>query len=541
MGNYHPLTILSYALEYSYVSFEPWLYHFDSLALHVVATLLVYWFILLLSQRQVAAAIAALLFGLHPMHMESVAWIAGRKDELCAIGYLGACIAYTGYLRATSGRWKWYAITIPLFLFALLSKPTAVMLTPVLLLIYYFEGRRLNKNVIVEIAPFVVLSLVFGVLSLADQAAVGTVNTRAAHYGALERVALGAYALITYLWKAVVPAHLCCFYPYPEKVNGSLPLVFYIYPLLLILAVFGAWKYGRKNKVVVFGLSFFILNIALLLQFIPVGNAILADRYTYIPYIGLFFVAGWFVSEYSARFKSLWQSPLGIASLIYIVALGYASNARCAVWYYPLSLWTDELQKEPDNPIVYENLGSLYYDLWTNANDKDEKQMAFDSAFYLMKKSVALMPDSSDEYQALGMLYYKRHQKDSADWCFKTYVRLHPTPEDYANYGNFLVMMGDDDSAIVQYNVALAKNPDMYAPYLNLGAIALKRSKWDEAMKDFNAAISLNPRSGEAFYERSFCDTALVSKALALRDVEAAKSLGYSKVDSNFYNSLKRD
>ena len=385
MGNYQPLTILGYAIEYSYVSYEPWLYHLNSLLLHIAVTLLVYWFTQALTRRWVVAAITALLFGLHPMHMESVAWVSGRKDELCALYYIASCLAFLYYTRSHSGRWRWYAITMLMFFCAVLSKPTAVMLPPVLLLIDYFDGRDWSKNIFVEKIPFFILSVIFGIISLKTQSAVGTVNIQGLHYSALERMALGGYAMVTYLWKAVFPAHLCCFYPYPSKINGALPLTFYIYPVVVAALLFIVFKYARRSKIIIFGLLFFAVNICFLLQFIPVGSAIYADRYTYIPYLGLFLIAGWFVAPYFENLQKPFSRPVVVITLCCVISLGYFSYERCRVWYNPLSLWTDELKKEPGVAAAYVSLGSVYYDLWQNATDPVEKQAMYDSAFYLMK------------------------------------------------------------------------------------------------------------------------------------------------------------
>lgn len=538
MGNYHPITILSYALEYSHVSYEAWLFHFDNLVLHVANTMLVYWLVMLLTKRQVAAAITALLFGLHPMHVESVAWVADRKDLLCALGYLGACITYIYYLRTTSVRWILYPLSICLFLFALLSKPIAVALAPTLLLIDYAKDR-LDKKVFVEKIPFFALSLAFGILSVRDQASIDAVNNGAVHFSILSRPALGAYAFFTYLWKVIIPVHLCCFYPYPENINGSVPPVFYLFAIALAVLLWAVWTFGRKNKAVIFGFLFFMINISLLLQFIPVGSAIIAERYTYIPYIGLFYIAGWFVSEYVAGYSNVFKSPVMIISLACICVLGYVSNTRCKVWYDSLSLWTDAFRKEPNAPIVYANLGSLYYSIWDNKTDLEEKKIAFDSAFYLLKRFVELCPDSTIEDQALGMLYYKKKNMDSANIYFKKYAQSKSTAQGYSDYGDFLVMMGRDDSAIAQYSIAIDRNPNLFAAILNRGALYIKHKNWQEAMTDINTAILLKPRSGEAFYQRSFCDTAMISKAMALNDVEKAISLRYSGVDSNYYKLLR--
>ncbi len=542
MGNYHPLTILTYALEYSFVQLEPWLYHFDSLWLHLLVTMLVYCFVSLLTKRPIAAIVTALLFGLHPMHIETVAWVSGRKDLVTALFYLSACIFYVKYIRVTGGRkWGLYTIVIVLFAAALLSKAIAVTLPLALLLIDYFENRPRTKIVILEKIPLFLLSIIFGIISINAQHSFGAIRFPKASYNLFERLAAGSYALITYLWKAIIPAKLCCFYPYPQTATGGLPIVYYIYPVVLIALVIVIWKFAGKNKVFVFGLLFFVANIALLLQFLPVGESFLAERYSYIPYIGLFFIPGWYISNYFEQGK---VNPRGIAVsvcfILYTISLGYFSRERCKVWYDSTTLWRDELNKEPRVQAAYDNLISIYFDRWyTNPRAGDSK-VYYDSAFYLLHRSIELWPDSPAACQPLAMLYYYRHKDDSAVYYFSKTVRLKPTGEEYLNYGNFLVMLGRKDSALNQFTAAISKAPDMYAPYLNRAKILRANGSWGDAMRDLNTVIRLKPDLGEPYYERSFCDTQLGVKNIALRDVEHAISLGYNKVDTGYFNWLRK-
>ncbi len=191
MGNYHPITILLYAIEYSFVQFDPWLYHFDSLILHIIVTLLVYWFSFLLCHNKIAAAIIALLFGIHPMHVESVAWVAGRKDVLCALFYFAACIAYLYFTRAAGQRKKaWYIGIIALFTCALLSKPTAVTLPLILLLIDYYEKRTSVRSAIYNKIPFFILAVIFGAISVNIQHGGGAMDIHKESYNLLQRMDL---------------------------------------------------------------------------------------------------------------------------------------------------------------------------------------------------------------------------------------------------------------------------------------------------------------------------------------------------------------
>jgi len=540
MGNYHPFTALTYAIEYHFVQAGSFFYHFDNLVLHIIATLLVYQLIIKLTGKQVVAMITALLFGLHPMHVESVAWISGRKDVLYAVFYLAACLFYLQNLRQekVNRRAWWYCLIF--FICALLSKPVAVTLPLTLLLIDYFENGGIGKKDIIGKLPFFALSLFFGCLAIYFQRHAGAVNSSTEHYAWYQQITLGAYALFTYLWKALLPVHLVNFYPYPTKIAGSLPSFYYLFLPGVAIAIAAVWLFFRKNKVVVFGLLFFGANIALLLQFIPVGDAIIAERYTYIPYIGLFFVAAnWVAGFFESGVKKNTRQAVMAVLLLYSGWLAYQSHVRSKIWFDSISLWSDALEKEPGQAqVVYDNLGAIYFDKWYNATNKEERKVYYDSALFLMSKSVEIWPEILTPYQGLGMLYYSKRKFDAANFCFKTALRLNPTPEAHVNYGNFLDYIGQPDSAYMEFSTALDMNPESYIALMNRGKILTRQGQWMAGIKDLSEAIKIQPTLAEAFYQRAICDTGAGITAQAVRDLEKAISLGYKKVDSNFYKAL---
>ena len=578
MGNYHPLTILSYALEYSRVRLEPWRYHLDSLLFHIIVTMLVYWFVVLLTRRPVAAVITALLFGLHPMHVESVAWLAGRKDVLYGIFYVAACITYVYYIRAAGSKKRgFYFGVILLFVCSLLAKPVAVTLPVALLLVDYFEKRKISFSLLIEKIPHFAISVGFGIKSVMDQKTFGALGTQNVKYSFIERIGLGGYALVTYLWKAIIPLRLSCFYPYPMKEGGSLPVVYYLYPVIVAGAIFALWHFGRRNKVVVFGSLFFLVNIALLLQFIPVGGAILADRYTYIPYLGLFFIVGWYVSVFFEPGANR-QTGYGLsgAVLAYTLFLGYLGNERCKAWYNTLSLWRDAIEEQPTAPNAFNNLGFEYFNKFNESVDPNARKVYYDSSFYLLNHAIELQPTFVNPYISLGELqrsagqfpvakinYYKAislndkdetanaylglaiiyaisHNFDSSGFCFRAALENKPYfPEAHSNYGNFLDMTGKPDSSLAQYSIAISQNPDMYAPYLNRGRELQRMHRIDDAMKDFQTALQLNPDMGEIYYARSFCYNEKGNKAMALQDIEKARSLGFTQIDPNYLQAVR--
>ncbi len=598
MGNYHPLTILTYGIEYSFVRLEPWLYHLDSLLFHILVTLLVFVFVNKLTGRPIAAAVASLLFGLHPMHVESVAWVAGRKDVVYGAFYMAACLTWLYYIRV--GKEKkglFYVLTALLFILSLLAKPVAVVLPITLLLIDYFEKRELKLSLLIEKAPLLAISVAFGIKSMLDQKKFGSLNTLNVDYNPLERICLGAYALVTYLWKAIVPIGLANYYPYPDKVGKSLPALFFIYPVIVIAALglftkFVLWPViasfradkttetdtkTKNNDVLIFGVFFFFINIILLLQFIPVGGAIVAERYSYIAYLGLFIMAGWYVSAYfeTGGNRSLGNVVLG-AVLVYSLVLGYLSNERCKVWYDTTTLWTDEIRKEPDHaPNAYNNLGFNYFNKYNESVNPADRKRYYDSSYMLLSKAIQLQPTFVNPYISIGELlrtagnfpdakwhYYKAlslksfdedanaylglaiiyaisHNFDSSKFCFKECLRLKPYfPEAVSNYGNLLDMTGQHDSALVWYGIAVNQNPDMYAPYLNRGRSLQRMHRCEEAMKDFDKSLSLSPDNGEVHYAMSFCYAQKDNKAMALKEIQKAVSLGFTQIDKNYYAAM---
>ena len=622
MGNYHPLTILSYAIDYNAVKLEPYHYHLQSLLFHLATTLLVFCFVQLLTRRVIAASVTALFFGLHPMHIESVAWVAGRKDVVYGFFYMASCICYLYYTRTEGGKkWRWYIGTVALFVCSLLSKPVAVVLPVTLLLIDIFEDRlfkrenveaqavalsltgrlkqlKFDKIAIIDKLPLFVISVAAGIKSMQDQQVFGALGTQGEKFNFLERLGLGGYALVTYLWKSLVPVKLLCFYPYPLKENGQLPFVYYIYPVIIIALFYVVWRFLRHNKAAMFGVLFFLVNIALLLQFIPVGGAIIADRYTYLPYIGLFFILGWLVSSFfekgaNRQYGQLW---LGGVSM-YACVLGFMSFERCQVWYDGMSLWRDEIEVEPVRaPNGYNNLGFFYFNKFNSEMDPVKRKLYYDSSFYLLNRAIELQTTFVNPYISIGELlrsnnqfpeakkyYYKaltlnkeeqsanaylglaiiysisydaeqrkpirdeavlaqlKLNSDSAKYCYNQAFELKPyNPEAHSNYANFLDMTNNKEEAIKQYGVAVDQNPDIFQPYLNRGRALQRLNRCDEAFRDFNKALLIEPGMGEIFYARSQCYALKGDKASALKDVEKALSLGFKAIDAAYYQQLKR-
>jgi hypothetical protein len=297
MGNYHPLTMLAFAVEYKFFGLNETGYHIINLLLHLANVLLVYYAAFLLSKKTNVALITALLFGIHPLHTESVAWISGLKDLLYTSFFLGAYIFYLKYLGEKQNRF--YLLALLLFLFSLFSKAMAVSLPVLLLLTDYFKDRKIGIKILIEKIPFFLLAIIFGVVAIFAQRSSEAIQDLS-NYSFLQRIVFAGYGFITYLWKFFLPVYQSAFYPYPVKNGESISLQFYIYPLLALGILAFAIYSLRFTKRIFFGLIFFVITIGLVLQLLPVGEAIMADRYSYIPSIGIFYLAG-------AGFYWLWN------------------------------------------------------------------------------------------------------------------------------------------------------------------------------------------------------------------------------------------
>ena len=282
-GNYHPLTMMSLALNYAISGDNAWSYHVLNVLLHLLNVFLVYLFIMALSKgNSIIAFTVAMLFGVHPMHVESVAWVAERKDVLYSFFFLLGMIYYLKYLDKISR--ESYFIILGLFVLSLASKPAAIVFPGVLFAIDFYRQRKFSMMLILEKIPFILLSGIFIFLAVHGQTKVGAVDT-ANVFGMGNRIFFATYAYMMYFIKMILPLNLAPLYPFPA-INLPLPVTYFISPIFIIATAVLCYFTWKKDREITFGFGFFLINLLLILQLKIVGSAIIADRYTYIPYIG---------------------------------------------------------------------------------------------------------------------------------------------------------------------------------------------------------------------------------------------------------------
>ncbi len=561
MGNYHPLPMLSLAIDWKMYGDDATGYHLTALLFHLLNTILVFSFILLLMQSAWMAAIVAALFAIHPAHTESVAWISERKDLMYLCFYMMSLIAYLFYSKSKSA--ISYSLCILAFIFSLLSKGQAVTLPIVLVGIDYLQKRKWEWKIVIEKIPFFALSIAFGLIAVNAQSLSKSIAD-IPYYSFPEKMLFAAYSLFSYIYKAVYANPLSAFYPYPLKGAAYSWLIWCSPILLLAIAAIVIFKF-RKNRMVIFGLLFFLVNVALILQILPVGAAIMADRYTYLAYLGLFFLIAYFV-DWIMKNKSIKIIYKQLVSVLIISIMAIQCSQamdRIAVWKNTESLWLDTIEKYNYVPVARNNLGSFYQ----KNNRLDEALVQFNEAIRLQKNYPEALINRSDIYRVQGKIreaiddcsnaikfnpeypgafmnrgiaYSIGRQYDSAFHDFKMVLKTEPNNANaYGNLGNLLDMKGKIDSAIWAYTKAIDINPAYFDCYGNRARSYMKLNKFTQALTDASSAIQYSPAAGNLYALRADVYFNMNQFENALNDALKAQQLGFT-INQQYIDMLKQ-
>ena len=553
MGNYHPVTIFTLAIEYSLFKDDASGYHTVSMLLHLLNALLLFYFIRLLTGNALAAFIAALLFAIHPMHVESVSWVSAQKDLLYTMFYFAALLAYLRYRNAaTSQGMVYYTFVLVLFTLSLLSKAQAVTLPVILLLADWYRGEKLTVRLLLEKVPLFVLALAFGIMAIFAQQATDAIQDIAL-YSFAERLMFAAYAIVNYLVRLAIPINLSAYYPYPEEIKGSYSWLVYTAPVIVLIPGFLLYRLRKKSTYLLFGVLFFLVNIFLVLQLLPVGGALLADRYTYLSFTGLFFVLAMLATliwENQLPSLSTVRLPVVVAGIAWMLFLAYQCQSRTKVWLNSEILWTDVISKHPHIPIAYSNLGSYYQEkeqlvlakknmdeairlnpnfsqALINRSDIYRVFNKIDSAIMDGNRAVALSPNDPDAYMNRGIAYSIAEKNDSALMDFTFVISQQPeNARAYNNLGNLYMIKEMQDSALINYNLALQYDPKFLDVLNNRGLAYLKLGNNQAAINDLTTAIANDPNLANNYYFRMQAYEKMNRFKEALADAQVAQKLG---------------
>lgn len=551
-GNYHPLAVLLLAVEYRFFGPDPEPFHGISLLLHLVNTALVFRLLLLLMDCRYSgiggapparedrtgcagALFGTLLFALHPMRVESVAWVSDQKDLLAAFFALFALSLYAGSGREKGVRRK--AALILLFILALFSKATMVVLPPVLLLIDHLRGA-LDRRAWLEKIPFFFAAAVFGVTAIAARASYQPVLQESS-LGLGPTLSMGLYRFLCYYLARTVAPFTTAFplYPAPAAttdavISGMTILVGAFVALCGLVALSLRW-----TRVVLFGSLFFFITLLPSLPVAVLGFS--ADRFSYLPSVALCFIAGaGFQKAWSPHPAGPWRAPtlLPVAAGFICFALAMATFHQSRVWRTSVSLWSSALELYPATPGHEFNRAQAYH----NRGLAWHKEGALDRALADLDSAVSLVPDWAAFLTARGMVHSARGEPAAA---FNDFTRAIETG---SGGGSPLVERGILHSqtgalaaAAADFKRALEIDPANAAARNNLGIVFLDSGEYVAAEEEFTRLLDQVPGSAAAFYGRAAAASALGEHRRALENLVRAEALGYP-VEKAFRERVRR-
>ncbi len=512
-GNWHPLTMLSHMLDCQLYGLRPWGHHLTSLGLHTCNSVLLFLLLWRLTGARWRSAMVGALFAWHPLHVESVAWVAERKDVLSTCFGLLALLAYAKYVQNAESRKQKaetgarfpasilhplsssaYCLSLSCFALSLLAKPMLVTLPFLLLLLDWWPLRRfelstLNSQpstllrLVLEKWPFFLLAAGACMVTLAAQQRAGAVSS-------LATLPLGLRcdnALISYcryLFKMFWPAELAVFYPMPARWPQGWVLLAGLF--LGGLTVF-FWLKRQRYLFLLVGWFWFVGTLVPVIGLVQVGAQAMADRYAYVPSVGLLLLLVWGVPELSRH----WRQPaigLSLAGSAALLLCAITTRQQLAYWQNGVTLFRHALKLTADNDTARNNLGvALFKAKQTNA------------AISEFQAAIHFNPACVEAHESLGHILGQQGETAAAISQYQAAIRLKPASmEARENFGNFLAQHGQTAAAIRQYQAALILNPNHAELRNNLGNVFVRQSRTNDAASQFQAAIRLKPDYAEA-------------------------------------------
>jgi len=496
IGNYNPLPILTFAIEHAIVGTKATLYHFNNLWLHLVNIALVYFLGRRLKLNQIPAALLACLFAIHPLRVESVAWVTERKDVLFSAFYFGALLMYEKHRQSgKTSSWNWGVAG--LFVLALFSKIQAVSLPLSMICLDYLRDEKFKlgapfnftSNAVLAKAPYFLMSLAVGLLGVFFLGRDGSLAD-ATNYSAIDRLAVGAYAYTVYLVKSVVPYEMSPLYPYPSKLPVQAYLSFGV-----VIAAVGAMIYGylKGFKNTTFSLAFFTVNVMFMLQVLGAGQGYLADRFTYVGYFGLFWGFAYLFQQL-AKSQSV-KRGLQVGVGVYLLVLTLVAFKQTRIWQNGGTLWTHVSKVYPRAGTAYGNLAMYFRDV--------EDEDLTDLAMGMYRKAIEVDPKEGSYHNSLGKLHFDKGRTAEAIAQYSTGISIEPDlGELYINRGAAYAKTGQYSLAEADLQKGVELEPDNFNAYLNRSLLYYTIGKAAAALDDYDVMLQMRPERHDLLQER---------------------------------------
>ncbi|MBS0207572.1 MAG: tetratricopeptide repeat protein [Planctomycetes bacterium] len=498
-ANWHPLTWLSYMADRELFNLRPGPMHLMNLLIHIINAVLLFLVLERMTSACWSSVVVALLFALHPLHVESVAWISERKDVLSTLFWILTMAAYVGYVRAPSV-WR-YALTAVLLLMGLMSKAMLVTMPAVLLLLdiwplarfplpgdgpgaWWRQAARLALEK-VPLLGVVALSAVLTMLAQSNDGAVGDLET----YSPLLRVTNAVLSCGMYLWNTIWPRGLAVFYPHPGLTppDWSPAPGFYGHAALaataLVVISVAVLILARRHRYLLVGWLWYLGTLVPVIGLVQVGTQGRADRYTYVPLIGIFIMIAWSVPELlrHARFKQFYLDFAALAATAACLALTWQ---QVSYWRNGVTLFTHVVEVTEMNGRGHGMLAMAH----ARAGELEAAVPHFEQA-------LKFDPNNPRTYNHFGAVLMTLGKDERAMACYRAALELNPKlPSTHYNLGNMYSKLDRLDEAVTEFRQAIELEPTMVKAHNNLGIALQRQEKFTEASEEFRTALRLNPQ-----------------------------------------------
>lgn len=488
---WHPLTWLSHILDWQLYGSNPAGHHLTNLLFHILNTLLLFIVFKKLTNEIWQSVFAAALFAVHPLHVESVAWISERKDLLSTFLAILTLLAYLRYVKHKG--FLNYIFSLSIFVFGLMAKPMLVTLPFVFLLLDYWPLCRIkkfewkiSKYLLFEKIPFIILSIFFSFIAFYMQQRGGAIPAESAI--PLKFRVLNAFiSYSTYIKKMFWPSRLAVFYPHPgQKVSMLYAVISAVILLAITLFVF---RFAKKHRYLVTGWFWYIGTLLPVIGLIQVGNHAMADRYSYIPLIGLFIIIAWGADElmFKLPYKKISSAFI---SLLIISALSVCSYFQIGRWSDSLNLFSHALDVTNNNYVAHTNMGMALYEL---------KRM--DEAEFHYAQASLIEPDSHLAHIRLASILYQAGKLNESACEYETALRIKPNnPKVLNELGIIFGRQAKLEDSKRYFKNAIQIDPNFMEAYINIAAVLMIQNKIDEAAEYLNELLKLNSSSARAYF-----------------------------------------
>ncbi len=478
VGNYIPITMLFHSI--AWFCFDTWDggHHLFNILLHLFNGILVYQLGKRLFKNELITNIGAFVFLLHPLQIESVAWIGELKNVLSSTFYLAGLLTYLNFVE--NEKKKSYLFTLLFFILGCLSKSSVVVLPLSLICLDIFKHQKISIKYLINKIPFLILSILFGAINLKTQSADLFIN-HSHEFAYWQRFGLAGFGVTNYLVLFLFPTKLSVIYPYPE-LKGTVFFTGFFMLFILISALI--YLLNKKNYTVIAIVFFVLSNLILVLQFVPFGEVLYADRYVYLPIIGLAWLVAYFISKLKINAK--------LISVLLICTLTIFSYARSNTWNSAIALYENILQHYPKQFVALNSAGveSMFL-------NEDRKALQY------FNEAIRSAPYNYKAFYNRGLLHLKNKKPLEAIESFNESLKLYDYQKAYVGRASAYYMLGDISKAMNDANrIINLENKNAKAHFV-LGNCYNDLNKLNEAMNEYNKCIELNNEEADFYFKRA--------------------------------------